>query len=282
MSELILINPRRIKRRKARKGRMPAGLRRYWAARRAGSAAPRRRRKRRALAVIANPRRRRRHVVRASGVVRKRRRRAYAGPVRRRRANPRRRSVRRYVARHRVHHRRRHRNPRTFGGFNVKGILHSTIVPGATGAVGGLALDMIYAQVSPMLPATLQTGIPAFIAKAGAAIGLGMLAGKFVGRQRAQAATVGAVTVLFYGTLKTYLMANVPSLGLSGFQDFVTYSGRPGMGAYMQRPAAARMGAYMRSGQLGTLNPAPFVNTKVPGSNMGNYSHDQWNNDGMG
>src|SRR5580692_873904 len=198
MSELLLINPRRVKRRKSRKGRMPAGLRRYWAAKRgARAASPKRRRRRRASS--------RRAVV--------------ATRVRRRRANPRRRSVRRYAA-SRVHRRisRRRRNPRMLG--SVSGIVKGTVVPAATGAVGGLALDIAYGKLSPMLPAALQTGIPAFAAKAGLAVGLGMLAGKFVGRDRAKVATIGAVTVLFYGMLKTQLMKSVPSLGLSGFQDF--------------------------------------------------------------
>jgi hypothetical protein len=153
------------------------------------------------------------------------------------------------------------------GGLSVNSILHGTVVPAGIGAVGGLALDVVYGKVSPMLPASLQTGLPAFGAKAAAAIGLGMLAGKFLGRDKAKVATVGAVTVLFYGMLKTQLMKSVPSLGLSGFQDFVTYSGQPGMGAYM----APRLGAYMAPRGLGTLNPSPFVNASVPGSNMGGY-----------
>ena len=168
--------------------------------------------------------------------------------------------------------RRRHRNPRMLGG-----VIKSTVMPAATGAVGGLVLDVVYGRISPMLPAALQTGLPAFAVKAASAVGLGMLAGRFVGRERAKVATIGAVTVLFYGMLKSYLSAAVPSLGLSGYQDFVTYSGQPGMGAYMPR----NLGAYMPA-KLGTLNPAPFVNTGVPGSNMGNYSHDSWTNDGMG
>lgn len=252
MSELLLINPRRVRRRKARKGRMPAGLRRYWASRRAGASRPKRRRRR------------------AS-------RRIASAPVRRRRINPRRRSHRRYVARHvnpRRIHRRRHRNPRMLGGLSVNGILRNTVVPAGIGAIGGLTLDVVYGKLSPMLPATLQTGIPAFAAKVAAAVGLGMVASKAVGRDKATTATVGAVTVLFYGAMKTYLMANVPSLGLSGFQDFVTYSGKPGVGAYMPG-----MGAYMPR-QLGTLNPAPFVSTNVPGSNLGAYESG-WQSDGM-
>lgn len=272
MSELILINPRRVKRRKSRKGRMPAGLRRYWAAKRRGSSAPRRRR--------------RRHVARVGAVVRRRRRRrAVMGPVRRRRANPRRRSHRRYVVRRRAH--RRHRNPRMLGG-----VMH-TVVPAATGAVGGLVLDVVYGKISPMLPAFLQTGIPAFAAKTGAAIGLGMLAGRFVGRERAKVATIGAVTVMFYGMMKSYLATAVPSLGLSGFQDFVTYSGQP-MGAYMGSYNRAGFGSYNNPGfgaympqrlsGLGTLNPAAYINTNVPGSNMAGYNHehDSWNTDNMG
>lgn len=170
------------------------------------------------------------------------------------------------------------------GGLSIRSVVHGTVVPAATGAVGGLLLDIVYGKISPMLPASLQTGLPAFAAKSVAAVGLGMLAGKFVGRDRAKVATIGAVTVLFYGTLKTYLMASVPSLGLSGFQDFVTYSGKPGVGAYMGAYANAKsFGAYAPAKAFGTLNPAPFVNPgAVPGSNLSDYSFDNWSNDGMG
>lgn len=175
--------------------------------------------------------------------------------------------------------RRRHRNPRSMGGLSLRGVLHSTVVPAGIGAIGGLTLDIVYGKISPMLPATLQTGIPAFAAKAAAAIGLGMLAGKFLGRDKAKTATVGAVTVLFYGMMKTQLMASMPSLGLSGFQDFVTYSGQPGMGAYMPGAAAVggrnpgMLGAYMQSRGLGTLNPAPYVNAAVPRSNLAGWDN---------
>ena len=243
-AQLLLVNPRRKK--KSRKGRMPAGLRKYWAARRR----------------LANPNRT------------KSRRRRHVAHARHRRINP-----RPYRA-HRVHHMRRAHNPRLVGQ------LTSLAMPAAIGAGGALVLDVVYAKLAPMLPASLGTGaLMPLATKILAAVGLGMLAGKAIGRDRARAATVGAVTVLAYGAAKTYLMANVPSLGLSGFADFVDYSAPRGMGAYMPH-------------QLGFISPAPVLAGKPPGfAGLGAYmphgmpagmagladtGHDtSWQNDGM-
>jgi len=90
MSEaLFLVNPHKLKRRKkSRKGRMPAGLRRYWASKRRGRKVKSRRRRRHA-AVAAAPRRRRRRHHSMGGIVKRRRK----NPIRHSRRKHRRQSV---------------------------------------------------------------------------------------------------------------------------------------------------------------------------------------------
>jgi hypothetical protein len=246
MESLFIVNPRRRK----RKGRMPAGLRRYWAARRGRKSTGRKRR--RARAVMANPRRRRRSVTR---VHRKRRRnsRARVHHKRRRRArNP-------IFSRRR--NRRRHRNP-----FSVPG-LKGVLMPAAYGAAGAIAMSIAYGYLSPKLPATLTTGYLPIVVKAAAAIGLGMLIGKFMSRQDGQYATIGGLTVVLVGAATPLLTSAVPTLpglsGLAGYGDYIPH--RP-MGAYatsLGRPntnrlgrlgfisPAARLGAYMGRGDSG-------------------------------
>lgn len=235
MESLFVVNPRR----KKRKGRMPAGLRRYWASRRRGGHV---RKRRRARAVMANPKRRRRS---RAVVVHRRSRRRNPRRVygkRRRRANP------VFLRRSR---RRRHHNP-----FSVNG-LKGVIVPAAYGAAGALAMSIAYGYLSPSLPATLQTGYMPTIVKAAAAIGLGMLIGKFMSKQDGQYATIGGLTVVLVGAVTPLITSAAPTLpglsGLAGYGDYVPY--RP-MGAYS--PSLARNGT-SRLGRLGFISPAPRV-----------------------
>src|SRR5258708_1625390 len=124
MESLFLINPKRKRRKVSRKGRMPAGLRRYWAKHRRGRKVAKRRRRHSAVAVAAPRRRRKRRAV-----MRNPHRRKYRHSRRKVMRNPRR--------RHAI------RNP-----FSVRGLTH-TLMPAAIGAGGAIALDVVYAYASP-------------------------------------------------------------------------------------------------------------------------------------
>ena len=237
MESLFIVNPRR---KKTRKGRMPAGLRRYWASRRRG-AAPKRRRKRRA--VMANPRRRRRNPLRGrrvgGGKYKYSRHYRKALKHRKRRANP------RYVRRAR----RRHRNP-----FSTSG-LQSMVTPVAYGAVGALATAVLYGYLSPSLPSAMTTGYVPYLVQAAAAVGLGMLIGKFMSRQDGQYATVGALTVVAVSAISPLITSAVPTVpGLSGLGGMGAYQPYRRMGAYS--PGLAR-NKTTRFGRLGFISPAP-------------------------
>lgn len=243
MSEaLFLVNPRKKRRkgRKSRKGRMPAGLRRYWASKRRGTKTVKRRRKRRHSAVAVAPRRRRRHRRHAVAVKRRRKR----NPIMRRR-----------------HHRRRS-NP-----FSIRGVSHS-VMPAAIGATGAIALDVAYAYAGKYLPASLQTGFLPVLVKAAGAIGLGMLARKVVSRDKANAATLGALTVVAYGAIKPLIAQFAPTIpGLSGYADFVNYgTSMAGMGAYFN-PGGSQIPQNLRG--LGFYNPAATLGSYMSqGSSM--------------
>lgn len=264
MESIFLVNPRRKKR---RKGRMPAGLARYWASRRSGGKTRKRRRK--ARAVMANPRRRRRH----ARVHRRARRRnpIFSAPKRHRR---RARAVFRRS-------RRRHRNP-----FSVSG-LKGQLMPAAIGAGGAIALQIAYGYATPYLPAQLQTGyLPALVKLAGA-IGLGMVAGKFLGREKGKEVTLGGLTVVLVGVITPLIAQAVPSLGLSGFGggDYIPYS-RPGVGAYMRNPKAmGRLGFMSPAGVIPPRGMGAYMARSVPGmkglDDMQGGSGYNWSNDGM-
>lgn len=269
MSEqILLLNPRRKRRRKGRKG-LPAGLRRWMAIHRRHATNPRRRHRRHARK--ANRARR----IRYMPVLTNRRRRA-------------RRSYR--------VHRRYARNPRRHGGmrFSGLGMIKQYVMPAVIGGVGTLALDVVYGYVSPYLPANLQAGWFGVLTKLGVILGAGYAVGRFAPRLRhqAQVATLGATTVLAYGAIKqavaTMMPAGTTIPGLSGFgayQDFQRLPVRAGMGAYMPRPAG--MGAYMPPRQLGDYySPAAVIGAGPAqafnglGGNAGLAGFD-YMNDGM-
>ena len=258
MSEaLFIVNPRR-KRRKARsrKGRMPAGLRRYWASRRRGAKTTKRRRRRSSARVVR--RRRRRNPLAA-----------LANPRRRRHRNPR---------RHRSYRRHRHSNP-----FSVRG-LKGVIMPAAIGATGAIALDVAYAYASPYLPATMQTGWFATLAKVAGAFGIGWGASKVLGREKGRVVTLGALTVVGYGAIKPLIASFAPTIkGLSGFGCLA--------GDYQSMPVGS-LGAYLpRQTGMGFISPAATLPPSGVGAYMGRQPSGvggfadpagyNWQNDGM-
>ena len=189
--------------------------------------------------------------------------------------NPRRRHARRHSSR--IRRRRVHRNPR-FGLPSVRGIVRSTLMPAAVGATGALALDVAYGYAQPYLPAFFGNKWATLAVKIVGALGVGMLAGRVLGRERGRVATLGAATVVVYGAAKSALAQALPTVkGLSGYSDFVDYS-MPSRGVGFYSPAAVvqssgtgaylpqQMGAYLPPGNLSGLEGVDGYN---------------WQNDGM-
>jgi hypothetical protein len=178
---------------------------------------PRRRRKNRAKRRV-HAKRRRRHVARVAAP--RRRRRTYS----RVRRNPHRR--RRSVARvHRNPRRRYRRNP-SFGGLTagIMPTLKSGAVGAAGGLINNLLYGYLGPSASGfnILPAAI-TSSPALIAlwQAAQALLIGFAAKK-VAPAYARDLAVGAMTITIYGFAKTQLAAAMPSLPLSGVGAYLT------------------------------------------------------------
>lgn len=254
--------------------------------------------------LLINPRRKKRHKARrkAKAKHRARRRRTTradlarvhfdprGGPPRRLKINPR---HRRYKVRGRYRkrrtyrvapmlvnprRRRRLRNPRfgisSFGGLPVKQLA----VPFLSGIAGAAAANIAWGYASPYLPAQLQTGYVGTAVKLGAAVGLALIAKPVIGRQKAMAGLLGALTVIGYGAFRDALRSAFPMVkGLEGYADYVDYNAPRdwnGMGAYM-------------TPQLGYISPAPVLPSS---SAMGAYMSPDlapamngydWRSDGM-
>jgi hypothetical protein len=260
MESLFLINPRKRKRR--RKGKMPPALAAYWAKKRGGG---KKRRKVRVKHRMTNPRKRRRNpkrrharARRRNPVYHRRRRKVYAS---RRRKNP-----------IRAHRRVRHRRRNPFGSGEIK----SVIVPGLIGAGGAIALAVAYGFATPYLPTSLTSGFFPTIIQAAGALGIGMLAGKFLGRSAGNAAAVGALTVIAVNQITPLIssatsgavpgMSGFGGLKLGGVGDYVPYR-RP-IGAYMPGKV---MPTGRRGSGMGFISPAPKIGAYMKRRGVGAY-----------
>ena len=126
------------------------------------------------------------------------------------------------------------------------------MIPAALGASGALVFDVAYGYLNPYLPAAFQSGYINVLVKGAAAVGLGMVGMKFLGRERGKALMLGAFTVVAYGALRNAVSGmGIP--GLSGYSDYTPYP----MGAYIQGPTGTP--GIQGLGRLGYVSPAAVV-----------------------
>ena len=138
----------------------------------------------------------------------------------------------------------------------------SVLKPAGIGAAGAIVTSIAYGYLSPSLPSALTTGYLPMIVKGAAAVGLGMLIGKFMSRQDGQYATIGGLTVVLVGAITPLITQAAPSLpGLSGLAGYGDYMPVRHMGSYSPtlRNNFAGMGRMGRMGRLGFISPAPRV-----------------------
>lgn len=171
MSELMLINP--SKRKRSKKGIMPAGLKKYWAKRRA----------KRTIITSAK---------RNPIMAKKKRRSRTSGYT---------------VGKSRI--RRRKLNPvGRAGRFSMQGFTKNTLMPSAIGAVGALGIDIIIGFLP--LPAMMKTGPMRTVAKIVGAAAIGTIASNFMRRDTAQQIAAGAITVALYDLMKGTIVPMLP------------------------------------------------------------------------
>lgn len=220
MAEMLLINPR--KRRKSRKAASTAQKRA-----RAKFAAMARSRSRNPVGASTRRRRRRNPIANMTS------RRAVA-----RVSNPHRRA--RSV--------RRRRNPITLQ--STTRMLFKQVQDAAIGAAGAIGVDMLMAQINPMLPPAFQK-VPGVVgladaAKAVVTVVAGQLLHKAT-RGLSTKAALGSLTVQAHGIISTVLPA-----GTLGFYSPASITqGSQRVGPLQQRN---RIGAYMRPGVTPMLN----------------------------
>lgn len=217
MSELMLVNPRRRKRKSTKRNprRMTAKQAKYF-----GKRAPARRRSRvrRAASTVAR-------------VVRRSSRKA-------------RRSVRRFAS-------------NRSGSFSLKpsALIRDTLIPSAIGGAGALLVDIAWGML-PMLPVSIKTGPLAPIAKLAGAVAVGLVASKVAGKKIGAQVTSGYVTVFAYNMLKGMVTKAMPQLTLGDYNMGYMQAGQflpdQSIAAYLEAPQSAPqagMGAYLNEYQ---------------------------------
>lgn len=255
MAELLLVSNPGKRKKHHKKGRMPAGLKRYWAAKRAGKHHTKHRAKRRRTTRVKHHRRTggtRRRAIGYTVGTRK---------IRRRKLNP-----------HRRHARHRRRNPSLRG---LTGQIMPTVKAGAWGAAGALGLDVVWGLLVGRLPsvaAYLTNPYVGFAAKAVGAVAVGTVGGK-VARGRGRDMAVGAMTVVAHDFFKSLMIQMAPTLFGPG--------GSLPLGAYLSANSPDYLGAYL-SGAAPIMGTAsipqaylPFAGTGQSGGDGGVYAEDR-------
>lgn len=173
MEQLLLVNPR--KRRKRKTPARGAGGR-FLKRKAARKSAPRRRRRRSNPIAAANP----------------------VATYRRRRRSASRKTVRR----------RRRSNPISARGFLSQ--LTGALTPAIVGAGGAIAVDAAWRFIP--LPLNLKSGYAGIAAKAVATVGIGMLLNRFVGGRIASQMVQGALAVQAYQVIKPLAASVAPNV----------------------------------------------------------------------
>jgi hypothetical protein len=169
---------------------------------------------------------------------------------------------------------RRLRNPRRMGGGSIASMrgVKGLAIGAGVGAIGAVGLDYLWQYASGYLPASLQTGYVGTLAKAGVAVGAGMLASKVIGKQAAVGGALGALTVIAYQLVHQMIAQAAPTAAIAATTTTATPA-VAGLGAYMQRTALGwtspgtplrglgRTGAYMAAG-----SPMPAATNRPGGS----------------
>ena len=184
MAELMLINPRKRRRHKAKKS-----MRKNPRKRRTMTALQRKyfgKRKHKRVASVAKKSHKRRYAVTAS------KRRKYR------------------------------RNPgHGLGKFSVQGFTKNTLMPSAIGAAGALGLDILFGFLP--LPDNLKTGPMRSVVRIAGAVALGVVASMVVKKETAANIAAGAVTVTLYDVLKGAVQTAMPTLQLGETDIFTEY-----------------------------------------------------------
>ena len=125
--------------------------------------------------------------------------------------------------------------PRRYRRNPDGGMLVRTLFPTMIGAGGAIVTDVVMGFLP--LPAMFKTGVMRPVVKGAAAFGIGLLAGMVAGKRIGNQVMAGALTVVAYDSLKTFLQKAMPALPLGQTEEYPMLefagNGDDGMGAFI-------------------------------------------------
>jgi len=127
--------------------------------------------------------------------------------------------------RHHVAGLRRYRRNPSLGGLSTS--LSNQVMPVALGAGGALLVDMAMDKLP--IPIDYRSGNKGYLARAGVSVGLGLLAGKFAGRDKGMKVMAGGLTIVAYNFIREKFL---PHLTPAALPAPGTAAALQGMGNY--------------------------------------------------
>lgn len=117
------------------------------------------------------------------------------------------------------------------GKLNIK----DTVMSAGGAALGAIGTDVVFARLP--LPANLKTGAMRQLVKAAVGVGLGFLVSRYANKRIGAAIATGGLAIAGYEAARSYLVKEVPALGLGEYLDGLGYysAGMPvdGLGEYL-------------------------------------------------
>ena len=139
----------------------------------------------------------------------------------------------------------RYRRPNPIGSF-----MKDTLMPSVVGGAGALVLDIAVGLLP--LPPAFKAGPMAPLVKVAGAVGIGMLAGQFLGRRVGEQVAAGGLTVTMYNVARQ-LLVKVGGGSIPGLSEYVSMYPDALMGDYTDY---GRLGYESSGAQVGDYNEA--------------------------
>ena len=131
-----------------------------------------------------------------------------------------------------VRRRRYRRNPN--GRMTMRNIVNNLVFPAATAGAGALMLDVLWGFVP--VPAEIKTGPMKHVAKGIGAVVLGQLVGTFATRRMGDTMAMGALTVVFHQAFREMSAQFMPNLPLGYYSAGANAGYDPQLGYYVASP----------------------------------------------
>lgn len=164
------------------------------------------------------------------------------------------------------------------------------VIPSLVGAGGAVGMDIAWGYLAalPAVPDVLKTGWGRIGAKAISSIAIAALMGQVKGlRDFAQPFAIGAVTVLAYESMRTFMAQQAPNVAMDGMGMYVDGLGYYSAGVNAGGPGPENMAAYTNGPQrvaapqqLSLYTNGRSASHQPASDNLGDWGGNEYNEGG--